>query len=75
MCKDKIGIGLVGLGGISSKHIGELLKCPDAKIVAICDINPKALRAKREMLGLSESKCYTDYHDLIADSDVDAVEI
>ena len=70
-----IGIGIIGLGGISHKHISELLACPEARIVAICDINPEKIKEKNELIGLSPEKCYTDYRDLIADNEVDAVEI
>ena len=73
--KKIIGIGLVGLGGISSKHIGELLKCEDAKIVALCDINTDTLAKKSAQLGIPDNKCYTDYLDLINDIEVDAVEV
>ena len=58
-----IRIGLVGLGGISSKHIAELLKCKDAKIVALCDINTDALVKKSAALGIPENKCYTEYNE------------
>lgn len=71
----KIKIGIVGLGGISYKHIHELLACPEAEIAAICDINPEKIKEKNELIGLSPEKCYTDYRDLIADGEVDAVEI
>lgn len=71
----KVRIGLIGLGGISGKHIDELLKCEDAEIVAICDVKPEAIQAKNEKLGLPKEKCYSDYHALIADAEVDAVEI
>ena len=71
----KIRVGLIGLGGISGKHIDELLQCESAEIVAICDINEAAIAEKNAKLGLPSEKCYIDYHDLIADTDVDAVEI
>ena len=68
-----IGIGIIGLGGISHKHISELLACPEARIVAICDIDPAKIAEKNEKLCLPKEKCYTDYRDLIADGEVDAV--
>ena len=73
---EKVRIGIVGFGGIAgSRHAPELLNCPDAEIVAVCDIKDSALERAREKLGISEEKCYRDYRDLIADPDVDAVEI
>ena len=71
----KVRIGIIGTGGISNKHIDELLKCEEAEIVALCDIDPAALARAREKAGVAEEKCYTDYRTLIADPCVDAVEI
>jgi len=71
----KIKIGIIGVGGIANKHIAELLNCEDAEIVAICDINPAAIEAKNQKLHLPLDKCYEDYKKLIADPDVEAVEI
>ena len=71
----KVKIGIIGVGGIANKHIAELLNCEDAEIVAICDINPAAIEAKNAKLHLPAEKCYSDYKELIADPDVEAVEI
>ena len=72
---DKVRIGIIGTGGISGKHIDELLKCENAKITALCDIDENALKVKAEKAGVAKEKCYTDYKKLINDPDVDAVEI
>lgn len=72
---EKIKIGIVGLGGISGKHIRELLAISEAEIVAICDIDPARITEKNELLRLPPEKCYADYRDLIADPDVMAVEV
>ncbi len=71
-----VKIGIVGVGNVArGRHIPELLKCADAEIVAICDVDPISMAKAREMVSLPDEKCYTDYKDLIADPDVDAVEI
>ena len=70
-----INIGIIGIGGIAKKHIKELLTYEDVKITAICDIDPKAIEEKNGQLKLPAEKCYENYLDLIADPDVDAVEI
>ncbi len=70
-----IKIGIIGMGGISNKHVKELLDCSDAKITAICDIDEKALARAQAKTGVADEKCYKDYRDLIADPEVDAVEI
>lgn len=71
-----VRVGIIGTGGIANgKHIKELLECRDAKITALCDIDPAALERAAGLAGVPQEKCYTDYRDLIADPDVDAVEI
>ncbi len=71
----KIKVGIIGLGNIANQHISELLKCPDAEIVAICDIDSDALKTKIEKYGLDSAAHYYDYRELIADKNVQAVEI
>ena len=71
-----VRIGIVGTGGVANyRHINELLKCENAKIVALCDIDPSALKRSAEKAGVAAEKCYADYRDLIADPEVDAVEV
>ena len=70
-----VRIGIIGLGRISGKHIGELLKCENARITAVCDIDPVKLKDAGDRLGIPESNRFADYRELIACTDVDAVEI
>ena len=71
----KLGIGLIGLGGISKKHIDELVACSDVEIVALCDVDTAALERARERLGVNKEFCFTDYRDLLSLDSVMAVEI
>lgn len=49
-----IGIGLIGLGGITQKvHIPDLLNAGHLTIVAICDIDPEALESTRQQAGIA----------------------
>ena len=70
-----VNIGIIGVGGIAKKHINELISYEDVKIAAICDVEPGAITEKNSQLHLPAEKCYQNYLDLIADPDVDAVEI
>ncbi len=39
-----LNVGVVGSGGIISKHIRHLEECKDGEIVALCDIDPDMIR-------------------------------
>ena len=71
----KLRIGIIGMGRISWAHTGGLSGCPDAVITAVCDINPDALNSAGDRLNIPAERRFTDYHDLIACPEVDAVEI
>ncbi len=69
-------IGSVGLGGISGGvHIPGIRGSADLKLTALCDIDENRLMERAKAYGIPEDHCFTDYHDLIACPDVDAVDI
>lgn len=71
-----IQVGSVGIGGISrGVHLPGIMNSPDLKLAAVCDIDPRALRYAQETYEIDEAHCFTDYHDLIACPDVEAVDI
>ena len=73
MAGEKIGVGLIGLGGISFAHeagyseLGE-----ECEIVAMCDINAEEAASRA---ALYEAKAYWRYQDLLDDPRVDMVDI
>jgi predicted dehydrogenase len=72
---DKIKIGLIGLGRISTLHLNaykEEFKL-NAEIVALCDSNKGKVKEIGDSLNVEA--IYTDYKDLLNDNNVDAVEI
>jgi len=45
MRESRVGVGVIGLGGISSHvHLPGLRLCPQAVLVAFCDIIPDLLQ-------------------------------
>ncbi len=70
-----INVGIIGLGRISSKHIGDCSASKDARVAAVCDIDTGKLNSKGEELGIDLAHRFERYQDLIACPDVDAVEI
>ena len=64
-----VRVGIIGVGGIvNNVHIPQLLKIPECKITAICDIDEKQLKKVGDMLGLDDAHRFTDYKELIVDT-------
>ncbi len=70
---DKIRIGIVGVGTIGSVHADAYAKVGRAEVIALCDILPDRLQEKGARHGVDT--LYTDYKELLASSDVDAVSV
>lgn len=70
---EKVKIGIIGCGVIASVHAKAYAEVPEAEVVALCDILPEKLKEKTELHKIA--KTYSDYHDLLADPEIDAVSI
>ena len=69
-------VGLVGAGGIAEwGHLPGIRDCPDLELVALCDIDPGALKAKGDKFNVAPEYRFSDYNDLINCDIVDAVDI
>ncbi|MBI2299145.1 MAG: Gfo/Idh/MocA family oxidoreductase, partial [Armatimonadetes bacterium] len=67
-------IGLVGCGIISSAHLDGWQSLAEvARVEAVCDVDPERARQAAEKLG--GARVYTDYHQLLADPALDAVDL
>jgi predicted dehydrogenase len=70
----KIRIGVVGCGGIATVcHMPAYAKMDNVEIVALCDIIPEKAEKLAEKYGVK--KTYTDYKEMIAKEELDAVDI
>ena len=70
-----VRIGIIGAGGIANNvHIPQIEKSRGGVVTAVCDVDPVALARTGDRLGLDEAHRFANYEDLIACSDVDAVE-
>ncbi len=84
---DRVGVGLIGLGGMGRVHYECYTKNPKANIVAICDIDEQKLNGDWANLDLnlgdtgtaqvdfSNIQRTTQYHELLANPLVQAVDI
>jgi len=72
--KKKLRYGIIGLGGISPKHLeGYKALADEVEFVAGCDIDEKALHSKCDKYGIPDR--YTDYHELLKRDDIDFVSV
>jgi predicted dehydrogenase len=66
-------VGIIGTGLISQFQAAAYKSVTNAKIVAVCDINRPLAEQRAGEWGVD--RIYTDYHELLKQPDIDAVEI
>ncbi|WP_251550242.1 Gfo/Idh/MocA family protein [Neobacillus muris] len=71
MKANKIGVGVIGAGGVGEKVMEVFSQHPDAEIIGICDTNKKVLSKYFS----SKINLYLDYRDLMDHENVDLVYI
>ncbi len=67
-----LNVGVIGLGRAGEKHALIYDKLPFVNLVSVCDKNERLLNKYTKKLG---AKGYTDYHEFLEDTSVDAVSI
>ncbi|GAC1348306.1 MAG: Gfo/Idh/MocA family oxidoreductase [Ktedonobacteraceae bacterium] len=73
MNNNKILIGIIGAGNIAYMHEAGYSELADfCQVVAVCDINEAAAQ---DHAASHPAKVYTDYHALVADTEVDMVDV
>ncbi len=80
--KDKVRIGLIGVGLRGTVHLKNLLERDDVLVPAICDIDPARIDICQAMIdksGAKKAKVFDrgeyDYRRMLSKSDIDAVII
>jgi predicted dehydrogenase len=74
MRESKVGVGVIGVGGISSHvHLPGLSLSPYAEIVALCDSDSERLQQRAKEYKVERT--FTSYEELLQDPAVDAVII
>ncbi len=69
----RIRCGVIGLGWFGEHHVETLQQLPLADVTAVCTRRPDRLQEVANKYGIP--KTYTDYHDLLADQEIDLVTI
>ena len=71
-----VRIGIIGTGGISrSAHLPAYSDLDTAEIAAICDVSSENLQVAGEKFNVAPENRYSDYRDLLARDDIDAIDI
>lgn len=74
MSNTKVGVGVIGVGGISgSVHLPGLRLTPQAEIVALCDSNADLLQQRAQEYQVEQT--FSEYEELLQHPGVDAVVI
>jgi predicted dehydrogenase len=68
----KIGLGIIGLGFIGKVHLRNSMKLANVHLVAVSDVSRRALK---EAKTAGVKKTFTNYKDLLKDSEISAVII
>ncbi len=71
---DKVRIGIIGVGQIGKVHVERYKEVPEAEIVAVCDLREDEARRVVQSIG-SQVAVYTDYRELLARDDIQAVDV
>ncbi|TSB46030.1 Gfo/Idh/MocA family protein [Alkalicoccobacillus porphyridii] len=68
-----VKIGVIGAGSISEMHFDSYKNHSDVEIYAVCDLNLERAEEKAQKYGAS--KFFSDYNELLALDEIDAVSI
>ncbi len=81
---NRINVGAIGVGRISRTHdLPAIRKYETARIMAVCDLDANRVEAGKALINgwykedgkTSDVKGYRDFHELLANKDIDAVTI
>jgi predicted dehydrogenase len=71
--REPVRIGVIGVGQIGKYHLQNYSKIPDAQIVAVADVNEAEARRVAETFNIPD--VYTNFRDLLARDDIQAVDV
>lgn len=76
MARSNVKVGIIGCGNISYRHINDLMRIPEAEVLAISDIDESKMEKLKESFPVLRGvETFTDYLDMLESADLDAVEI
>jgi predicted dehydrogenase len=75
---DQVRVGLIGCNGMGFHNLGSILKIPDVKCAALCDVDASVLNRRADDVEKETGvrpPLYSDFRRLLEDPEVDAVII
>src|SRR5438093_12680374 len=69
---ERMRFAVIGINGQGRQHLRALKETPEAELVAVCDANEAAAKARSEEYGVAY---FTSYEDVLQRDDVDAVTL
>ncbi len=76
---NRIGVGCIGVGEQGCGVMGNFLSHPEARVLAICDVNARNLEIARQMVnkryGNQDCATYRDFREMLARPDIDVVQV
>ncbi len=75
---ERVGVGCIGVRNMGGDHVKALLASPDARIVAVCDVDTAVSGAANELIEAqygSRVPAYGDFRLMLERDDIDAVFI
>jgi predicted dehydrogenase len=70
---EKVRYGVIGLGWFGEKHCETLAGIPAVDLYALCTRTKPRLKALGKQFGVK--RLYADYHEMLADPDLEAVSV
>ncbi|MDQ0288169.1 Gfo/Idh/MocA family oxidoreductase [Oligosphaera ethanolica] len=71
---DRINHAIIGVGGMGNAHIGYVLKDPQAKLVAVCDVRKSRRDAAVQRAG-ADCHAYLDFREMLDRESIDVVHV
>lgn len=76
---NRITMGCIGVGGQGSGNMGAFLGQSDVQVVAVCDVDKNHANGAKDSVdnryGNKDCKTYTDFRELVARNDIDAISM
>jgi len=69
---ERLRVGVIG-AGVGKAHLAGYRACPEAELVALCDMDAERLKAVADQYQVPQR--FTDYHEMLASAGIDAVSV